>query len=101
DLVDAAFEAPSGSEARCRGAYDPAVSATADLASGPPFAIRARIITPLPGGRTRDVADGIVEVDATGRISSVLGAADAGTDRLAAVADLRPWVVLPGMVDLH
>ena len=77
------------------------MSATADLASGPPFAIRARIITPLPGGRTRDVADGIVEVDATGRISSVLGAADAGTDRLAAVADLRPWVVLPGMVDLH
>jgi len=67
----------------------------------PPFAIRARVITPLPGGRTRDVEDAIVEVDAAGRIASIVGAAAAGDGRTSDAVDLRPWVVLPGLVDLH
>jgi guanine deaminase len=59
------------------------------------------VITPLPGGRTRDVADGLIEVDAAGRIGEVVEAAAASADHLAGAVDLRPWVVLPGMVDLH
>jgi guanine deaminase len=77
------------------------VSPAPDLPSAPPFAVRARVITPLPGGRTRDVADGVVEVGATGRIVSVEEAASVDSGRLAAAIDLRPWVVLPGLVDLH
>src|SRR5262249_53074768 len=67
----------------------------------PPFAIRARVITPLPGGRTRDVDDAIVEVDAAGRIGRIVDATSAPGDVAADAHDLRPWVVLPGMVDLH
>ncbi len=71
------------------------------LPSAPPFALRARILTPLPGGKTRDVADGLLEVDASGRIAAVVEVADAGSDRVETAIDLRPLVVLPGMVDLH
>jgi guanine deaminase len=69
--------------------------------TAPPFAIRARVVTPLPGGRTRDVADGIIEIDEAGRIGSVGETAEARPDGRPEVVDLRPWVVLPGMVDLH
>ena len=67
----------------------------------PPFAVRARVITPLPGGRTRDVADGLIEVDAAGRMGEVVEAAAASEAHLASAVDLRPWVVLPGMIDIH
>jgi guanine deaminase len=77
------------------------VSPALDLPIAPPFALRARVITPLPGGRTRDLADGVVEVDAAGRIASVTAAGEAGEDRVAASIDLRPFVVLPGLIDLH
>ena len=68
-----------------------------------PYALRARVITPLTVGGTRDEPDGIVEVDANGRITFV-GAAPAraeATEAAPTAIDLRPWVVLPGMVDLH
>jgi guanine deaminase len=77
------------------------VSPAPDLPSAPPFAVRARVITPLPGGRTRDIADGLIEVGVAGRIVSVEEAASVDGGRLAAAVDLRPWVVLPGLVDLH
>ena len=77
------------------------MSPAPDLPSAPPFAVRARVITPLPGGRTRDIADGVIEVGAPGRIVSVEEAASVDSGRLAAAVDLRPWVVLPGLVDLH
>ena len=77
------------------------MSPTAPPPAEPPFAVRARVITPLPGGRTRDVADGLVEVDAAGRIGEVVEAAAASEARLASAVDLRPWVVLPGMIDIH
>jgi len=74
---------------------------SARLPTAPPFTVRARLLTPIPGGRTRDVADGLVEVDAGGRIASVVEAAEAGADQRATSVDLRPLVVLPGLVDLH
>ena len=65
-----------------------------------PFALRGRIVTPLTGGGTRDEPDGLIEVDATGRLSFVGAAADRPEVASASI-DLRPWVLLPGMVDLH
>jgi guanine deaminase len=77
--------------------------------TAPPFVVRARVVSPLAAGGTLDLADGLVEVDAEGRIASVGSVADrpgggsgGGLGGAAAgVVDLRPWVVLPGMVDLH
>ncbi len=74
----------------------PAVTGT--LPPGHPFAIRATVLTPLTAGGSEHLADGIVEVDAGGRIAGVREAAGAAT---AGVIDLRPLVLLPGMVDLH
>lgn len=72
-----------------------------------PFALRARVLTPLDAGGHRHLADGIVEVDMAGRIAWV-GTTDAWWARTAEPSmnrpppvDVRPWVVLPGMVDLH
>jgi guanine deaminase len=71
-----------------------------DLPRTPPFTLRARLLTPLGAGGYRHERDAIVEVDADGRIASVQPAADRA-DAAAGAVDLRPWVVMPGMVDLH
>jgi len=62
-----------------------------------PFALRATVLTPLDAGGSRHLADGIVEVDAAGRIAAVRAAGASEPDAF----DLRPLVLLPGMVDLH
>jgi guanine deaminase len=79
----------------------------APLPDRPPFALRARVLTPLAAGGVTDFADGVVVVDASGRIEWV-GDARArpatGARTMGAPSepiDLRPWVLLPGMVDLH
>ncbi|HEX5823406.1 MAG TPA: amidohydrolase family protein [Candidatus Limnocylindrales bacterium] len=77
------------------------MSPSRDLPSGPPFTVRARLVSSLASGATLDVADGFVEVDAQGRITAVEDAAGVSDERLDAAVDLRPWVVMPGMVDLH
>jgi guanine deaminase len=77
------------------------MSPSRDLPSGPPFVVRARVISPLAGGGTLDLADGLLGVDAGGRISLVEPTANISAERLDAAVDLRPWVILPGMVDLH
>jgi guanine deaminase len=70
------------------------------LPTASPFVLRARIVSPLASGETLDLADGLIEVGATGRIAAV---GPVGEDRRVpdGVIDLRPWVLLPGMVDLH
>ncbi|MFL5679701.1 MAG: amidohydrolase family protein, partial [Chloroflexota bacterium] len=70
------------------------------LPDKPPFVLRARLLTPLAAGGTRHDPDALISVDAGGRIASVSAAADRPDDAAAAI-DIRPWVVLPGMVDLH
>jgi len=65
-----------------------------------PFALRARLLTPLDAGGTRHEADGLVIVDDAGRIAFA-GAASDRPDEAAAAIDLRPFMLLPGMVDLH
>jgi guanine deaminase len=77
------------------------MSPTPSLPSVPPFAIRARVVSPLTDGGTLDLADGFVEVDGAGRIAVIAPGEGVPAERLDAAVDLRPWVVLPGMVDLH
>ncbi|HEX7399371.1 MAG TPA: amidohydrolase family protein [Candidatus Limnocylindrales bacterium] len=76
------------------------------LPVAPPFRLRARVLTPLAAGGTRYLADGAVDVDALGRISRVDNWAAAGRPESDASAripdhDVRPWLVMPGLVDLH
>ncbi len=86
-------------------------SAAPVLPATPPFAIRARLLTPLNAdGATRYEPDAVIEVDASGRITSIepweawTRVQHSSTGQAASTGqliDLRPWVLLPGMVDLH
>jgi guanine deaminase len=72
-----------------------------------PFAVRARVLTPLAAGGTRYLADGVVTVDDVGRIAAVVdhaawqAARGDGIEPHPDPVDLRPLVLLPGLVDLH
>jgi guanine deaminase len=74
-----------------------------EIPGAPPFAIRARLLTPTDDGDTRHEMDALVVVDADGRLDYVgpATAADAPAAARDLAVDLRPWVVLPGMIDLH
>lgn len=69
-------------------------------AGGPPFALRARLLSPLTDGGLLDVADGLLEVGDDGRITRVERWTD-GASAAATVRDIRPLVLMPGLVDLH
>jgi guanine deaminase len=71
------------------------------LPGRPPFVIRARLLTPLDEGGTRHLADAWLQVDTAGQITAVGPADDRSDAELADAVDLRPWVVMPGLVDLH
>jgi guanine deaminase len=64
-----------------------------------PFALRATLVSAQASGRFLYEEDGVLEVDAGGRIAW-LGPAAAyrGT---TPVTDVRPMWLLPGMIDLH
>ena len=69
------------------------------LPARPPFTVRARLLTPLANGGHRYEADARIAVDERGRLAAVSPwPADAET---AGVIDLRPWLLMPGLVDLH
>jgi guanine deaminase len=72
-----------------------------DLPLTPPFAVRARLLTPVASGGFVHEADGLVAVDAEGRITYAGATNGAAATATAAATDIRPWIVLPGMVDLH
>jgi guanine deaminase len=78
---------------------------TAALPSHGPFIARGTVLSPLDAGGTLHLVDGLVHVDADGRIASVRStdhpAGDGGRERSAPVIDLRPMVLMPGLVDLH
>jgi guanine deaminase len=83
-------------------------SAAVVIPDRPPFVLRTRILTPLAAGGTAHERDGIVSVDEGGLIDFV-GPADSYDtvhatptgEALRDPIDLRPWVLMPGMVDLH
>jgi len=68
------------------------------LPATPPFTLRARLLTPIAEGGMRYEHDALIAVDASGRLARI-GPGDASM--ADAVVDLRPWVVMPGLVDLH
>lgn len=68
------------------------------LPSTPPFTLRARLLSPLADGGWVDELDGRIDVDTGGHITSVGPWQDA---RDAPILDLRPLVIMPGLVDLH
>ena len=70
-----------------------------ELPQQPPFALRTRLLSPLADGSLLHEPDGLLEVDASGALRRVGAWRDA--EAPASVVDLRPLVVLPGMVDLH
>jgi guanine deaminase len=69
------------------------------LPTRPPFTLRARLLTPASGGGLRYEPDARIEVDERGRLARV----SPWTDPTPAgeTVDLRPWLVMPGLVDLH
>jgi len=71
-----------------------------ELPTTPPFVLRGRLLTPLGDGGTRHERDALVEVDAAGSITYA-GPAGERPDLAESAIDLRPWVLMPGMVDLH
>jgi guanine deaminase len=78
------------------------------LPDQPPYAIRAAFLTPLAAGGSRYEPDALIEVDASGRIATVsafadrdLGVGATANGRPPTPIDLRPLLLLPGMVDLH
>jgi guanine deaminase len=71
-----------------------------ELPPRPPFALRARLLSPLADGRLLHEPDGLLEVDRNGVLARV-GAWVGGAQAPASVLDLRPMVVMPGLVDLH
>ena len=69
------------------------------LPTSPPYALRARLLTPLRNGGLSYLPDARIEVDNAGRLTVVAPwteGVEAGS-----VIDLRPWLVMPGLVDLH
>jgi guanine deaminase len=69
------------------------------LPSGPPFTLRARLLTTLAAGGLRHEPDASIDVDAAGRLAKI-ERWDDDADPGSAV-DLRPWVLMPGLIDLH
>jgi len=70
----------------------------------PPFSLRARLLTPLADGGTRYLEDALIEVDSTGRLTRVddwATARERADASANAAIDIRPLIVMPGLVDLH
>jgi guanine deaminase len=65
----------------------------------PPYTLRARLLTPLDDGGTRYAEDALIEVDADGQLARVEDWPTAAPPIDA--IDVRPLIVLPGLVDLH
>jgi guanine deaminase len=70
-----------------------------DAIEAPPFTVRARLLTPVTNGGLLHEPDALLEVDGTGGIVRVGPWSESAEP--AGYTDLRPLVVMPGLVDLH
>ncbi len=75
----------------------PSIPELPALPGRPPFAVRGRVLTPLDAGGVADLDDAILTIDADGRIEAVRPASGV----VGSAVDLRPLLLLPGLVDLH
>jgi guanine deaminase len=75
------------------------VHAAPTLPASPPFRLRARLLTPRQSGGLDYQPDAVIQVDPAGRLVEVGPWREGAED--ASVIDLRPWLVMPGLVDLH
>jgi guanine deaminase len=73
---------------------------TLPLPSLAPFTLRARLLSPIGDQDMLWMEDAAIAVDADGRLEAI-GPWEAADDDRPGVVDLRPWVVMPGLVDLH
>jgi guanine deaminase len=84
----------------------------------PPFSVRAQLLTPLAAGGSRFESDCLMRVDRGGRISHVGpwrptdggngdgrngdgGSGDGDGTDAGRIVDLRPLLLMPGLIDLH
>lgn len=67
----------------------------------PPFALRGRLLSPLASGGFLDELDGLLMVDADGTIVWAGQASDRPGGIPPDSVDVRPMLLLPGLVDLH
>lgn len=74
---------------------------SATLPERPPFRLRARLLTPRTGGGTCWEPDALIDVDEIGRLVFAGPATDATPRAVDDAIDLRPLVVMPGLVDTH
>jgi guanine deaminase len=68
--------------------------------AGGPFALRCRLLTPLGDGGSLHEADAVVSVGGSGRLEWV-GPMSGWPGSARDLVDVRPLVILPGLVDLH
>ena len=73
---------------------------TPELPSQPPYTLRARLLTPIGESDLSWLDDAAISVDADGRLAEI-GPSPWGSETPVNVTDVRPWVILPGLVDLH
>lgn len=64
-----------------------------------PYALRARLLSCLPGGGLLHELDGVLAVDSAGKIDYAGPAAQYHGSQ--SVTDIRPVAVLPGLIDVH
>jgi guanine deaminase len=76
-------------------------SAPRSWPAGPPFTIRAPLLTPLEAGGSRYERDALLSVDQRGGISRIAAWSEAQPAPREPLLDLRPHLLLPGLVDLH
>jgi guanine deaminase len=96
---DPVLRSSAGIMARAPGAGHPMYAAAVLLPGQPPFTLRARVLSPLADGSTLWEPDGVVAVGADGRLGRVGPAA--GFVGPEAPLDVRPLVIMPGLVDCH
>jgi guanine deaminase len=73
---------------------------TPELPNQPPYTLRARLLTPVGESDMRWLDDAAIQVDADGRLVEI-GPSPWGSEAVDGVIDLRPLVILPGLIDLH
>lgn len=81
--------------------HERGINQVSALLDQPPYTIRSRLLTPLADGGTRFLDDALIEVDLAGRLTRVATWPARREDEGQAYTDVRPLIVMPGLIDLH